>query len=206
MGAAVAAFWHEATWTSQERGFARADLATLDNLSPGGSVFAGWSWQNGAFVWGAEAEFGRSSGDEYVNGIPGTALPADLAAAPDSVTIEQGWNGSLRLRAGMLLSPSMLAYVTGGLAYEHLFAYVSCAPQGPWCVKGAWEKMGEDRIGWTIGGGFETIVTANVFLRGEYRYTDLGSFTNTYLTGIDAVEGTVDAGDHRLTLGAGLRF
>lgn len=206
MGMAVAAFWHEAEWTTQERGFARADFATLDNLSPGGSVFAGWSWHNGSFVWGGEAEIGRSSGDEYVNGIPGTALPAALAVTPDSVTIEQGWNGSLRLRAGMLLSPSMLAYVTGGLAYEHLFAYVSCSTQGAWCVKSGWEKTGENRIGWTIGGGVETIVTGNVFLRGEYRYTDLGSFTNAYLTGIDAVDGTVDAADHRLTLGAGLRF
>lgn len=106
----------------------------------------------------------------------------------------------------MLLSPALLAYVTGGLADEHLSAYVSCAEGGPWCVKGHWEKTGANRIGWTIGGGVETIVTGNVFLRGEYRYTDLGSFTNTYLTGIDAVEGSVDAADHRLTLGSGLRF
>jgi plasminogen activator len=205
-GAAVAAFWHEAAWSTAPGEFTQAAEATLNNLSPGASVFAGWTWQNGAYVWGAEAEIGRSSGDEYVNGIPGTAPPIALAAAPDSITIEQGWNGSLRLRGGILLTPSTLAYATGGLAYEHVYAYVSCAVTGPWCLANGWDKEGAQRWGWTLGGGVEAIVAGNVFLRGEYRYTDLGSFTGTYLAGEDAVTGTVDAADHRLTLGAGLRF
>ncbi len=205
-GAAVAAFWHEADWRTAKGEFTRAAEATLDNLSPGVSVFAGWTWRNAAVVWGAEAEIGRSSGDEYVNGIPGTALASALAIAPDSITIEQGWNGSLRLRGGFLLSPSTLAYATGGLAYEHIYSYASCAVAGPWCLANGWHKEGAQRWGWTLGGGLETIVAGNVFLRGEYRYTDLGSFTSTYLADEDAVTGTVEASDHRLTLGAGLRF
>jgi opacity protein-like surface antigen len=206
MGAAVSAFWHDATWHTSELGFAQAAQASLDNLSPGASLFAGWSWRHGSFVWGAEADFGRSSGDEYVFGIPGTAPPGPLAAAPDSLTIEQLWNGSLRLRGGVLLSPSTLAYVTGGLAYQHMSAYVSCYQHGPWCVRGGWERAAEHRLGWTIGAGLETFVAENVFVRGEYRYSDLGSFTNTYLSGTDAIDGVVEASDQRLTLGAGVRF
>ena len=35
-----------------------------------------------------------------------------------------------------------------------------------------------DRIGWTVGGGVEYAITTNWSLRGEYRYSDFGTFTD----------------------------
>jgi outer membrane immunogenic protein len=35
-----------------------------------------------------------------------------------------------------------------------------------------------DLVGWTIGGGGETALWGNWFLRGEYRYADYGHFRN----------------------------
>lgn len=205
-GAAVSAFWHDVGWSTLAQGFARASSAELDNFSPGASVFAGWNWQSGHLIWGAEAEIGRSSGDTSISGIPGTAPPAALPGAPDTVVAEQGWNGSLRLRGGVLLSPAMLAYVTGGFAYEHQYAFVSCSAGGPWCAKDGYAKYGIGNTGWTVGGGLEAFVTSGVFVRGEYRFTDYGAFGHTFLAETDAVSARVDTSDQRLTLGAGVRF
>jgi outer membrane immunogenic protein len=41
---------------------------------------------------------------------------------------------------------------------------------------GSWS---DTRVGWTAGGGIETIISAGLTLRLEYRYTDLGSYSKS---------------------------
>jgi outer membrane immunogenic protein len=43
---------------------------------------------------------------------------------------------------------------------------------------GSWS---DTRVGWTAGGGGETIISAGLTLRLEYRYTDLGSYSKSLL-------------------------
>lgn len=206
-GATASMLWHGIDWQTQgAANGTRPARASFDTSKPGGAMFAGWSWQHGAIVWGGEAEAGRASGDTYHIGIPGTAPPAALAASPDSVVIEHGWNGSLRLRGGLLLTPAMLAYVTGGFAYEHQYAFMSCSQSGSWCVADGNEKHGEHLTGWTLGGGLDVLMGPNAFVRAEYRYSDLGSYTHTFFNGADAVPARVETSDQRLSVGAGVRF
>jgi len=35
------------------------------------------------------------------------------------------------------------------------------------------------RLGWTVGAGIETMLWQNWIVRGEYRYADFGTITNT---------------------------
>ncbi len=68
-----------------------------------------------------------------------------------------------RGRLGYAVSPDILPYVTAGGAAQSLEAT---------------EGGVSDRntmLGWTAGAGVDVKVTDNVFVRGEYRYTDFGS-------------------------------
>lgn len=82
--------------------------------------------------------------------------------------------GSLRGRLGVLLSPTLLAYATGGLAYANVS-----------------HKLSDDSIpfeqtdkkfktGWTLGAGLERELHTNWLLRAEAMYVDLGSSTHDY--------------------------
>jgi outer membrane immunogenic protein len=81
---------------------------------------------------------------------------------------------------GWLVTPWTLVYGTGGVAFGNvsgsfgytahdLFGFGSSANGG-----GSWSTT---RTGATGGGGVETIIAPNLTLRLEYRYTDLGTFS-----------------------------
>src|SRR5262245_40762928 len=93
----------------------------------GGQV--GYNWQTSNWVWGIEADFpgnGQEGDATFLcaaTATGGVCLPG-LAAPPagatgTTLTINQKleWFGTVRLRAGMLFSPTTLVYVTGGFAY-----------------------------------------------------------------------------------------
>jgi outer membrane immunogenic protein len=97
-----------------------------------GGVFggqAGYNWQHGSFVTGIETDIqwsGQRGNATFlcagtVGGgpcLPGsTFLPAGATGSVLSLQQKLEWFGTLRGRAGMLVTPNWLAYVTGGLAY-----------------------------------------------------------------------------------------
>ena len=91
---------------------------------------------------------------------------------------KQGWDGSLRLRAGVLVTPQTLVYATGGLAIGQVsgtFSYYGADSAGA-AVYGA-ASWSETRVGGTIGAGVETALGAGMKARAEYRYTNLGKFS-----------------------------
>jgi len=98
-------------------------------------------------------------------------------------SMQQGWDASLRARGGFLLTPSLLAYGTAGLAIGevcdsfHYSASIS-DPESWWhaTASGAGASC-RFRPGYTAGGGFEMVVADGLKARIEYRYTDLGSFS-----------------------------
>jgi outer membrane immunogenic protein len=111
--------------------------------------FAGYNYQVGNMVAGAEADIGYSWEDGSNAGF-------------DS---ESGVEGSLRARLGYVVSPSVLLYATAGGAAKDLE------------VSGGGVSDSNTMIGWTAGAGADIMVTDNVFGRVEYRYTDFGSDT-----------------------------
>jgi outer membrane immunogenic protein len=58
-----------------------------------------------------------------------------------------------------------MPFVTGGVAFGDIRASVP-----------GFGEFGQDRTGWTLGGGLEAAVAANWTAKVEYLYVDLGSF------------------------------
>ena len=111
--------------------------------------FAGYNYQVGNMVAGAEADIGYSWEDGSNAGL----------------TSESGVEGSLRARLGYVVSPNVMLYATAGGAAKDLE------------VSGGGVSDNNTMLGWTAGGGADIMVTEQVFGRVEYRYTDFGSET-----------------------------
>lgn len=137
-----------------------------------GGVQAGYDWQFGSLVVGivADGSFSDMKG-RFVD-----ALPGPPPGPPFTTTASINWMASVRARAGFLITPAMLAYAHGGVAFaETKGSWIANPPGGG---PGPWQGRGSDtRTGWTIGGGLEYKLTANLSTFVEYAYTDLGSQT-----------------------------
>ena len=73
-----------------------------------GGGHVGHNWQMDTFVYGWEADVSGMSWKETVYGFHNTS---------DGITTKLSLLASLRARLGVTLNPSMLGYLTGGLAY-----------------------------------------------------------------------------------------
>jgi outer membrane immunogenic protein len=109
-----------------------------------GGVQAGYNWQNGQFVFGAET-------DIQVSGADDTFAPWKFS---------NPWFGTLRGRAGVALN-NILFYGTLGLAYGGVRGEISGLAES------------KTHIGWAAGGGMEVGLTPNWSARAEYLYVDL---------------------------------
>lgn len=111
-----------------------------------GGVQAGYNWQNGRFVYGAETDLQLSGADD-------TFAPWKFS---------NPWFGTLRGRGGIALN-NILLYATLGLAYGSLRA------------ESATTSATETRtgFGWVTGVGVEVGLTGRWTARTEYLYVDL---------------------------------
>ncbi|HZR87587.1 MAG TPA: outer membrane beta-barrel protein [Bradyrhizobium sp.] len=154
----------------------------------------GYDWQiSPQWLVGIEGDAGWA--DRTVT-FHGSALPGNIngflfpigsfsGLQGDSFSVKSTWDASLRGRVGVLATPSLLIYATGGAAWLHFESTSSCglSPVGdcfttmsPLSITNATTKLG-----WTLGGGGETRLWSNWFGRAEYRYADYGnvSYVNT---------------------------
>jgi outer membrane immunogenic protein len=150
----------------------------------GGGEF-GYNWQSGQFVLGFEADISGStiSGSELLSGARGVVgFPANTVGVSGSANAKVDYLGTVRGRAGYLLTPPLLAYVTGGLAYGGASSNTTLAEQvvGP-CSCGSFPAVAGStstaRAGWTVGGGVEYMFAPHWTVKSEYLYYDLGSVT-----------------------------
>lgn len=84
--------------------------------------------------------------------------------------------GTARARLGVLLSPDVLAYGTGGLAWARVHSTLSPvydAGTDAAFINGQSESS-NNHIGWALGGGLEWKLSKSVSLSTEYLYADLG--------------------------------
>jgi outer membrane immunogenic protein len=88
-------------------------------------------------------------------------------------------------RVGYLFAPQVLAYVKGGGAWARIDTthFVTVPP--PTIVSEF--ATGQDRQGWTIGGGLEWMFAPGWSVFGEYNYMDFGRKTVGFTTGPLAV-------------------
>jgi outer membrane immunogenic protein len=166
----------------------------------GGGV--GYNWQFGnVFVAGIETDIqgvagahGGGSGVSALSLGSGLAFFApnrvpDLVSTSISAAKRVDYIGTLRARLGYLVTPTLLAYATGGLAYGGVSASVSMVQantdrlnfgSGANTLDPLSATAGatsDTRVGWTVGGGLEWMFLPNWSAKVEYLYYDLGNVT-----------------------------
>lgn len=123
----------------------------IDSKGYSGGILAGYNWQMGRMVVGLETDLSAMS------------LSGSRSNGFDRYTFDIDAVGSLRARAGFLLSPSMLVYATGGYAWARSDVHLDGG-----------ERAKQTLTGWQAGVGTELMLNQKWTMRLEYLYTDLG--------------------------------
>jgi outer membrane immunogenic protein len=174
--------------------FGSAGSSNLDGVVGGGQI--GYNWQVQNWVWGLEADIqgtGEDGSRVFTCGL-GTgfcqrpALTAQFGTflaqqIPVALSQKIDWFGTVRGRAGVLVAPKVLTYVTGGLAYGEVNTSetIGTVPAG--------FTNTATNLGWTVGLGVEGAIGGNWTARLEYLYVDLGSVSGSFLTTISTFGG-----------------
>lgn len=90
------------------------------------------------------------------------------------------WFTTARVRLGAAWWDRVLLYATGGVAMGVLDSYQQVGfitPANPYGIPDFFGAYRQNRIGWTVGGGFEWAFAANWTAKAEFLYIDLGSFS-----------------------------
>lgn len=164
-------------WANTSADFTAAGVgfASADNHMSGvtGGMQAGYNWQNGPYVFGAETDFQAAN----IDGTLSTACPVALCGVPLSARYEQKvpWFGTVRARVGYGMD-SWLIYATGGYAYARLQTDAAAN------AGGATAHLSQDntRSGWAAGGGIEVALARRWSVRAEYLFMDFANATTTW--------------------------
>jgi outer membrane immunogenic protein len=169
--------------------FASADRSNLNGVVGGGQI--GYNWQVQNWLWGLEADIQGT--DEHgsraftcptaVCTPSAIILVAPGPAVPVSLNQKLEWFGTVRGRVGVLVSPKVLLYATGGLAYGEVKTSetIGAAAFG--------FSNTDTRVGYTVGAGIEGVIGGNWTAKLEYLYVDLGRTSGSFLTTIPAFGG-----------------
>ncbi len=129
-----------------------------------------------ADLQGGHAQGGGNFGSVVL--VPPALIPG-LTSAVTEVKTSRGLDyfGTARGRLGYAVTPTLLAYATGGLAYGRTATSASVkqtlAPGLLVSTDGDADFAGT-RVGWTVGGGLEWAFYRDVSAKIEYLYYDLG--------------------------------
>jgi outer membrane immunogenic protein len=139
-----------------------------------GGVQAGYNWQIGGVVLGAEIDFNAFD----LKGSRAAVVPS--ATTPSifnlSTSIATDWLFTLRQRVGFAVAPTVLLYATGGLAVtKATLANAFFTTNNPANTAAGASGNSKTLTGWTVGGGIEWAFNRNWSLKGEYLYADFGS-------------------------------
>ena len=137
-----------------------------------GGFDAGYNYQVGQFVLGAEGDFNFTR-------IKGESVTNSILFPTAGVTIydygKTDWYGTLTGRAGVALDAALL-YAKGGAAWSQQEYGASVTITG--LAPTIYPNFDDTRVGWTIGAGIEYAFSRNVSAFAEYDYLDFG--TKTY--------------------------
>jgi outer membrane immunogenic protein len=207
-----------------------ASGATLNSVSTTanlngliGGAQAGYNWQTSNWILGLEADIQASAQSGLTGGFCGAGAltsvatlnsacapghigdttPNNVAALAVTTTLSQKleWFGTVRGRVGPTITPGLLAYVTGGLAYGQVNSTNSVSGTNVTGAPGtntftltpvsASFSSSDTKIGWTVGGGFEGVLGGNWSGKIEYIYVDLGTVSGAFSTPIVTTSGAL---------------
>jgi outer membrane immunogenic protein len=129
--------------TASVLGVSAADSVTGSGVV--GGVQVGYNKQFGTFVLGLETDFDGTS----------------ISNTTDAVSTKLSWFGTTRVRAGFLLTPALLFYGTGGVAYGHVEQ------------SGFGASVTTPGVGWAAGAGLQYALTPQWSIGAEYLHVDL---------------------------------
>jgi outer membrane immunogenic protein len=138
----------------------------------------GYNWQVQSFVIGVEADIQGSNVDisRTITINTGNAASSGFHRA----SAELDWLATVRGRLGVLVSPTALAYVTGGWAYGRVDrSYGANSFNNTTRYSGTSRRTDH---GWTVGGGLELGWASNWTIGAEYLYVRLqgGQFLSQF--------------------------
>lgn len=154
-----------------------------DVISPLGGFFggqAGYNWQNGVVVYGIESDL-QWSHIQQANTVNAPCCEPTLTTGADlfSANANLDWFGTTRARLGILASPRLLLYATGGGAYG------GATLTGNWFAPatpgfGYPSSASATKGGGVVGAGFEYAFTGKLSLKAEALYYDMGTLTSSF--------------------------
>jgi outer membrane immunogenic protein len=160
--------------------------AKIDGFIGGGQIGYNFQFAN-SFVVGLEADIqgiAASNGSHLVfsqatvAGFPLNPIDQNLSASR-----RLDYLGTVRGRLGFTITPTLLVYGTGGLAYGQTKSSTSITQiveSDPIFLPNHYSSFGSfsnTRVGWTAGGGVEWLFAPNWSVKAEYLYYDLGNVT-----------------------------
>jgi outer membrane immunogenic protein len=193
VGGNIGYSWGRSSDTSTATNGAGTTLVTtsgksnLDGVVGGGQL--GYNWQMQNWVWGLEADIqgtGEKGSRDFICPAATCLPPAALARLDLAATLSQkiDWFGTVRGRVGILATPRVLLYATGGLAYGEVNTSETV---------GAFNGFSNSttNVGWTVGAGVEGAIGGNWTAKLEYLYVDLGRVSGSNATTLTALGGGV---------------
>lgn len=153
------------------------DAGSSDGVTYGGAI--GYDVQLGGAVIGAEAELTGSTVDTRAD---------NLLATGDRLRVDMGRDIYLGARVGAAITPTTLIYAKGG--------YTNARVETTYETPTTTTEIHEDMEGFRLGAGAEFQLSSNMYLKGEYRYSNYGS--------IDSYD--IDIDRHQVVAGVGIRF
>jgi outer membrane immunogenic protein len=158
-------------------------------------VQAGYNWEVAhSWVIGFEADF-QGTGQKGTN-TPPPIVNTTSTAGILSTTTQNGVSmdqmldgfGTARARFGFVPWDHLMLYVTGGAAFGEVVATATSnvttsstlfgTPLGTTTTLSS-ANFANWRLGWTVGGGAEWVLSGPWTAKLEYLFVDLGSYSNT---------------------------
>jgi outer membrane immunogenic protein len=151
-----------------------------------GGAQTGYNYQFGAWVLGLEADIqasGQKGGSTFqVPGLPTATLTTDHKLE---------WFGTARPRLGVLATPNLLLYGTGGVAFGQVKDSYAATVAGLGTVATA--TVDDVKAGWTAGAGIEGAFGGGWSAKVEYLYIDLGKLQQTVTLPLAGVAATFNS-------------
>jgi outer membrane immunogenic protein len=151
-----------------------------------GGAQTGYNYQFGAWVLGLEADIqasGQKGGSTFqVLGLPTATLTTDHKLE---------WFGTARPRLGVLATPNLLLYGTGGVAFGQVKDSYTATVAGLGTVATA--TVDDVKAGWTAGAGIEGAFGGGWSAKVEYLYIDLGKLQQTVTLPLAGVTATFNS-------------
>jgi outer membrane immunogenic protein len=156
LGVNAGAAWHKSSYDLVD---VVPEELTGSKSQLGGTVGGqlGYNWQLQNYVLGIEGD---------LNWVGSKVSLDNSVFTGSNYSSKLTWLSTIRGRAGTLVDPQTLLYLTGGLAVGGV--------QNDTNISGGFSDH-KTKAGWTFGGGVERMLTSHWTAKAEALYVDLGS-------------------------------